>query len=220
MSYDSYEPIRVTVKMLSGDMVSIEHDPSLGFPDFVKAIYNEFPTIPRGCLVLRRESDAEDSEEKLEDVKDVRDNDFLLAFVDTSRLRPSLQLEEYVTISSREMLKFQVRVENEMRQNVLNMNLSFLYDRKNMEIYSLDFQRSSVHEMLECIPFDFSDQIQHMLETRKWVTPLRLLRARDCSWKVGMLHILGSRLREHKIHKIDLIMDIWLYYHTQIYTEY
>lgn len=76
--------INVNIKMLNGDLVSIQHKPSKGFQHFLRTVYDMCPHIPRGCLVLKRIND----DEKNEDVEDVEDDDQLFAFVDISRVRP------------------------------------------------------------------------------------------------------------------------------------
>jgi len=46
--------ITVMIKTLNGELMEIQHDPLLGFDRFMDKVYEEFPDIPLGCLVLRR----------------------------------------------------------------------------------------------------------------------------------------------------------------------
>lgn len=82
--------------MLNGDLLAIQHKASRGFNDFVRTVYDECPNIPYGCLVLKRMNCEEEKEEK--EVEEVRDNDELFAFVDTSRVRPVVELNGVVCI--------------------------------------------------------------------------------------------------------------------------
>ena len=101
--------INVSVKMLNGDFLSIQHKASRGFNDFVRTVYDECPNIPYGCLVLKRmnrenDENKDEKEEKQEkeeekEIEDVRDNDELFAFVDTSRVRPVVELNGVVCIA-------------------------------------------------------------------------------------------------------------------------
>ncbi len=46
--------ITATIKTMNGDLLEIHHNSALGFERFIDTVYEELPTIPYGCLVLRR----------------------------------------------------------------------------------------------------------------------------------------------------------------------
>jgi hypothetical protein len=82
----------VRVKLLNGDLLQIEHNPSDGFVHFVHQIYDACPDIPYGCLVLRRLGEDEE-------VHELGDDDELCAFVDPSLARPVVKIREcYVDV--------------------------------------------------------------------------------------------------------------------------
>jgi hypothetical protein len=81
--------IHVNVKMMNGELLQIEHDPNDDFYYFQEKVYTAQPEIPLGCLVLLREPENED--DSIENVTEVYDEDYLLAFVDTSLVTPVVE---------------------------------------------------------------------------------------------------------------------------------
>lgn len=73
----------VHVKLLNGDLLQVEYNENKHV--FMRQLYDAFPEIPYGCLVLRRLGE----DEKLVDIVD---NDELCAFVDPSLVRPVVKI--------------------------------------------------------------------------------------------------------------------------------
>ena len=82
--------ITVNVKLLNGDLLSIQHDPSNGFQHFVRMIY-DMSRIPFGCLVLIRDTE---NIWDTQNTQNIKDGDELFAFADTSRVRPVVEYGE------------------------------------------------------------------------------------------------------------------------------
>lgn len=72
----------VHVKLLNGDLLEIEYNENKHV--FMRQLYDAFPEIPYGCLVLKRLGE--------DDIVDIVDNDELCALVDTSLVRPVVKI--------------------------------------------------------------------------------------------------------------------------------
>lgn len=73
----------VHVKLLNGDLLQVEYNDNKHV--FVRQLYDAFPEIPYGCLVLKRLGEEEE-------LVEIVDNDELCALVDTSLVRPVVKI--------------------------------------------------------------------------------------------------------------------------------
>lgn len=83
--------MNILVKMLNGDLIAIKHHPLLdgetveqNVQRFVQKVYDACPSIPLGCLVIRRDDGSV--------VTNLAEGDIVFALVDTSLVEPVVYL--------------------------------------------------------------------------------------------------------------------------------